>query len=463
MRKKTWLILAGAIICAVVVWLVVTRLYSSVEVEAATAEMGAIREFIDERAKTRLRQTYLITMPYTARIKPITLTEGTPVKQGDPVAEVVPVDIELAVAEATAGQGEADAAIAENADLGVEQSLLEQTANVVESMKGMTAAAAAQEEASKASFEYAVSDLNRIRELRKSRARTADELEQATLRQERSAAAYRQSGGMHSAMKWLQLATDLMPEMIRRYIARKKLGAAVLQRRKAGIDARLRKALLDRDRGTMTSPVDGVVLSRALSNEQLVPAGTTLLQIGRLEDLEIEADVLSLHAVKAEQGHKVEIYGPAVGERRADGKDHAEGIVEKIYPAGFTKISSLGVEQQRVRVIIRISDEDLAWLRRERKLGVGYRVRVRIFTAEKSSALVIPRSALFRGTGGQWQVYAVRNGRTQIQDVQVGLVNDQSVEITAGVSQGEQVVLAPESNLEDRARVRVKPKEKKKD
>ncbi len=463
MRKKTWLILAGAIIGVVVAWLVVARLYSSVEVEAATAEMGAIREFVDERAKTRLRQTYLITMPYTARIKPITLTEGTPVKQGEPVAEVVPEDIELAVAEATAGQREADAAIAENADLGVEQSLLQQAAKVVESMKGMTAAAAAQEEASKASFEYAVNDLNRIRELRKSRARTADELEQATLRRERSAAAYRQSRGMHSAMKWLQLAADLTPQLIRRYIARKKLSAAVLQQRKAGIDARLQKALLDRDRGTMTSPVDGVVLSRALSNEQLVPAGTTLLQIGRLEDLEIEADVLSLHAVKAEQGDKVEIYGPAVGKRRADGKDYAQGIVEKIYPAGFTKISSLGVEQQRVRVIIRISDEDLAWLRRERKLGVGYRVRVRIITAEKSSAVVIPRSALFRGTGGQWQVYAVRHGRTQIQDVQVGLINDQSVEITAGVSQGEQVVLAPESNLEDGARVRVKPKEGKKD
>lgn len=463
MTRTTWLILAGAIICAVVVWLVVERLSSAVEVEAATAETGSIREFIDERAKTRLRHTYLITMPYTARIKPIAITEGSTVRKGDAVAEVLPVDIELAVAEATAGQGEADAAIAQNADLGVEQSALEQTAKVVESMKGMTAAAAAQEESSKAGFEYANNDLKRIRELRKSGARTADELEQATLRQEKSAAAYRQSMGMHSAMKWLQLATDLMPEMVRRYIARKKLDAAVLQQRKAGIDARLQKALLDRDRGTMISPVDGVVLQRAVSNEQLVPAGTTLLQIGRLEDLEIEVDVLSLDVVEAEQGDKVEIYGPAVGKRRADGKDHADGTVQKIYPAGFTKISSLGVEQQRVKVIVRIGDEDLVWLRRERNLGVGYRVRVRIYTAEKSDALVIPRSALFRGSGGQWQVYAVRNGYARTEDVQVGLINDQSAEITAGLSKGQQVVLAPESNLEHGARVSIKTKDQKKD
>jgi HlyD family secretion protein len=231
---------------------------------------------------------------------------------------------------------------------------------------------------------------------------------------------------------------------------------AVLRHRKAQVDARLKRALLDQQRGTMTSPVDGVVLSRAVSNECLLPAGATLLEIGRLEDLEVEADVLSPDVVRFREGSQVDVYGPAVGQPAADGKDHADGTVQKIFPAGFTKISSLGVEQQRVKVIVRINDADLKWLRRERNLGVGYRVRVRIYTAERPQALVIPRSALFRAAGGGWQVYAVRNCRASLQDVQVGLINDEAAEITAGLSEGEQVVLAPESNLEHGARVTVK-------
>lgn len=457
MTRKTWFILAGATVGALLIWLTLSRLLSRVEVEAATAETGPIREFVDERAKTRLANTYIITMPYSARIEPITLTEGTFVRQGDPVARVVPVDIELALSEARAGFAESEAAIVQNADASVELSALEQVLKLVESMKAMTAAAAAQEQSGKASSEYADRDLERVRELRKSGARTEDELEQAAVRQKSDAAAYRQSVEMHKATKWLELATDLMPETLRRHIARKQFNDAVLKQRRAQVDARLKKALLDRDRGTMASPVDGVVLQRALSNECFLAAGTTLLEIGRLEDLEVEADLLSLDVVNVKQGNEVEIYGPAVGRRRA------VGAVDRIYPAGFTKVSSLGVEQQRVRVIIRISDGDRDWLRRERNLGVGYRLGVRIYTATKPSALVIPRSALFRGAAGQWQVYAVRNGRAQIEDVKVGLINDESAEITSGLSEGDRVVLAPESNLTNGTRVTAKIKDQKED
>ena len=95
--------------------------------------------------------------------------------------------------------------------------------------------------------------------------------------------------------------------------------------------------------------------------------------------------------MSAKIGDAVEIYGPAIGPAAVHGE------VARIYPAGFTKISSLGVEQQRVRVIVQFHDrEDLKRLLHERGLGVGYRVRVRIHTAERSQALVVPRSALFR-------------------------------------------------------------------
>jgi HlyD family secretion protein len=196
--------------------------------------------------------------------------------------------------------------------------------------------------------------------------------------------------------------------------------------------------------------VDGVVLHRFLSNEQFVAAGTSLLEIGRLEDLEVEAEVLTLDIVAAKVGDAVEVYGPAIGQPPAQGK------VARIFPAGFTKVSSLGVEQQRVKVIVRFEPAELKRLLADRRLGVGYHVRVRVYTDARADALTVPRAALFRSSRGQWQVFAVRDGRAQLVPVEVGLMSDESAEITAGLAEDEQVILAPESTLSGGARVRSK-------
>jgi HlyD family secretion protein len=180
-----------------------------------------------------------------------------------------------------------------------------------------------------------------------------------------------------------------------------------------------------------------------------LPAGEPLLEIGNLADLEIEAEVLTQDVVRIQPGDAVDIYGAAIGPRPARGR------VERIYPAGFTKISSLGVEQQRVKVVVRFDPEDLAQLREERELGVGYRVNVKLYTASKDDALVVPRSALFRGGDGDWQVFAVRDGVARLVNVRVGLINDELAEITDGLAAEDIVVLAPETDLQDG--VRVKP------
>jgi HlyD family secretion protein len=177
------------------------------------------------------------------------------------------------------------------------------------------------------------------------------------------------------------------------------------------------------------------------------------LKIGDLEELEVELDVLSQEVVKVKVGQPAEVYGPSIGD------EVLRGIVKNIYPAGFTKVSSLGVEQQRVKVIVAFDKEDRERLIAKRKnkeweLGVDYRVRVRIITAERSGALVIPRSALFRGADGKWQVYVVRDGRARLQPIATGLMNDEQVEVRTGVSQGEQLVLAPETNLVDGTKVK---------
>jgi HlyD family secretion protein len=228
------------------------------------------------------------------------------------------------------------------------------------------------------------------------------------------------------------------------------LTAVVLQKQKAEAAARLRQALVRQQRSTMRSPVSGVVLARLETDEQFVQAGTTLLRLGDLSKLEVEADILSQDVVRVQVGDEVEIYGPSVGGNIGSG---VQGKVSRVYPAGFMKLSSLGVEQQRVKVIIRF-DEGVLKPLLERGVGVDYRVRARIFTASKPDALVVPRSALFRGPDGGWQLYTATDDVARLRSVQVGLMNDELVEITDGVTADDTVVLAPENGLTDGAKVR---------
>jgi HlyD family secretion protein len=449
MKSKLWVALGGVAIGLVILWVLWGGFSRGVAVEATKSRRGAIREFVDEQAKTRLPQTYLITMPITGRIEAIGLVEGTRVEKDRVLARLVPRDLELAVRQATAAVHRLDASIKENADVNVEETAYKQALQFVKSTMATVQAAAERMTAGKAKLEFANRDLSRVRRLAVSNTRTQEDLDRATLAQVQSEVDYKQDQLVHAAMVAVGAATDLMPLMVRQYITRKGLTGAVLEKQKAEAEAQLQKVLQEQDRGTMRSPVDGVVLDRFISNERYLAAGTTLLEIGHLEDLEVESDVLSLDVVAAKVGDKVEIYGPAIG------LPSAKGVVARIYPAGFTKISSLGVEQQRVKVIVHFADGELKRLLAEHHLGVGYRVRVRIFTADKSQAILIPRSALFRAADNSWQVFAVRGGVARLQTVEVGLMNDEQVEITKGISEGEPVVLAPESTLTDGNRVEI--------
>jgi HlyD family secretion protein len=125
-----------------------------------------------------------------------------------------------------------------------------------------------------------------------------------------------------------------------------------------------------------------------------------------------------------------------------------KGSVTRVYPEGFTKISSLGVEQQRVNVVIRPHE-------RPDELGVGYRVYVRITLDEAADALTVPRTALFRNERGQWNVMVVRDGRTEVRSVSVGLLNDESAQITSGLEGEDAVVTVPSREIEENQRVRV--------
>ncbi len=302
-------------------------------------------------------------------------------------------------------------------------------------------------EAGKAKLDYYDKNLDRMKRLMLTKSKTEDEYEQAQLSQVQARVELRQDELVSAAMQALDAAVLLGPKAISQYIARKALPHAVLEKQKAEAQINLEQVTTSEGRAQMTSPVEGVVLERLVSDERQVAAGTVLLRIGRLEDLEVEADVLSQDVVAVKTGDAAEVSGPAIGPTPVS------GTVSRIYPAGFTKVSSLGVEQQRVKVIVALKPEDIARLHTERGLGTDYRVSVRIITASKPEALTVPRSALFRGAEGKWQLFAVRGGRARLQAVETGLMNDETVEITRGLAEDDVVVLAPETNLADGARV----------
>ncbi len=448
MKTKPFLVIAILAVVALLFHALSGGFSRGIPVAAAKAQKGSIREFVDEQAKTRLPETYLITMPFAARIRPIELKEGKPVKKDQEVAWIVPEDMKLSVEQATAAVQRIDASMRENADVTVEETAFNQALQFVKSTAAAVQASVERMTAGQAKVDYAVHDLERMQKLSVTGAQSRDDLERSQLQKVQSDVDFRQDKLIHAGMLAMAAATDLMPTMVRQYIQRKTLTGEVLVKQKAEAEARLSQVKQDRERGTMRSKVDGVVLERFTSNEGYLAAGTKLLEIGQPDEMEVEADVLSLDVVSAKVGNAVEIYGPAIGQPSVRGK------VARIYPAGFTKVSSLGVEQQRVKVIIQFdSKDDLQRLLAERGLGVGYRVRVRIFTADKSQAILIPRSALFRAADGAWQLFAVRGGKAQLQTVKVGLMNDEQAEITEGIADGEQVVLAPESSLADGTRV----------
>ncbi len=189
------------------------------------------------------------------------------------------------------------------------------------------------------------------------------------------------------------------------------------------------------------SPTSGTVMRVARESEATVAAGTPLVELGNPRDLEIVTDLLSADAVRLPPGARVLI-------DNWGGATPLNGIVRRIEPFGFTKISALGVEEQRVNVIIDISDPPEKWVR----LGHGFRVIIRAVEWETANALQLPVSALFRDKG-KWAVFAVENGRAKLMPITIGRINDERAELLRGLRKGATVILHPSEKITDNARV----------
>ena len=446
-------LLVLVILLAVPLAVVLAMLWSpGVPVQVAQAEYRSIEEYVDEQGKTRLPQTYTITMPFAGRLEAIALEERDPVSQGTVVARISTADVSDARDAALAAVQRVDASIARNDDDDVEQLSKRQADRLVESMDKVVQASSSRVAAGKERLVKSEIFLKRVREMVAKGGVTKTELDQAELDYVESDANHRQSLLISESMKAMQAATLLLPGLVAEQIANKALTRAVLEKEREEAAARMREVETRIQRSEMRSPVDGVVLNRLVRDEQFLPAGAPLLRIGQLTQLEVETDVLSRDAFRVRPGNAVRIYGPGVGRALAEA---LPGAVTRIHPTGVTRISSLGIEQQRVKVIVQFdrNDPQVVQLLANQQLGAGYRVRVRIVSKRKEKALVLPRAALFRGSQNRWKLFAVRDGKTQIQEVTLGIGNDDWVEIAAGLKDGERAVLNPENNLIDGVRV----------
>ena len=191
----------------------------------------------------------------------------------------------------------------------------------------------------------------------------------------------------------------------------------------------------------LRSPIDGVVLRRLRESESIVPVGEPLLEVADPQELEIVSDLLSTDAVRVNVGDLVLI--------EQWGGDHTlRGRVRRVEPFGFTKVSALGVEEQRVNVIIDLEDDREAW----EALGDGYRVEVRIVVWEQGDVFKIPTSSLFR-TDDDWTVYVVRDGRAALRKVEVGARNGFEAEVLSGLTEDEIVIGYPGDAIGDGVQV----------
>jgi HlyD family secretion protein len=192
------------------------------------------------------------------------------------------------------------------------------------------------------------------------------------------------------------------------------------------------------------APVSGVVLRVLRESEGVVPAGTPLVEIGDPKDLEIVVDLLSADAVRVQPGDEVTI------EQWGGGDLH--GRVRRVEPYGFTKVSALGIEEQRVNAVVDLTDPPELW----RRLGHGYRVEARIVLWRTEDAVKAPLSALFRvraedGDAAGWAVFAEERGRARLREVTRGQHNGHEVEIVSGLEPGQRVVLHPSNRVVDGA------------
>ncbi|HSB63870.1 MAG TPA: efflux RND transporter periplasmic adaptor subunit [Thermoanaerobaculia bacterium] len=387
MKKKRTAFVAVAVVLLGAAAVALRLRSEAVPVDLGRSDRGPVVVTVDEEGKTRVVDRFVVSAPVSGRLARLEVHEGDALARGDVVARLDPLPLDART----------------RAELSARH----------ESTRAAEKAAGARELQAAAAAEQAKRNRDRIEKLAKRGVMAPEEREQAEL-----------------------------AETVRL----RELEAARLVARAAGFEAAAAKAALlaaESGRGealtVVRCPVAGRVLKVLEESERAVAAGTPLLEVGDPSKLEIVLDVLSRDAVHVRPGARMwlEEWG---------GPEPLPGAVRLVEPSAFTKLSALGVEEQRVHVVGDLESPPAT-------LGDGFRVEARIVVAEVKDVVRVPASALFR-KGDSWAVFSVAEGRARLRTVETGLANRAHVEIRGGLADADSVVLHPSDRVADGVRVR---------
>lgn len=388
--RRTLLLIVGALAAAAgLAWMLRP---TPAPVETVAVTRGPLEVWIEELGRTRVREVYVVSAPLAGETERVLLHAGDPVKVGQPVLLMRPADPPLLDVRSRR-ELQAAAAAAEAA----------------------VTLAAADVQRAQAELTFADGQWRRGQTLAASGTIAPQTLDQRRLVRDTAAAA----------------------------LASARAALTVRQRERDSARSRL-AGPGDLSRGqccvTVRAPVAGRVLKVVRESQQVVLAGQPVLEIGDPRDMDVVVELLSTDAVQARPGARAWIkdWGGAPLAAR----------VARVEPAGFTKVSALGVEEQRVLAYLDFAHPEQAW----QALGHDYRVTARIITWSTTDTALVPASALFR-QGADWAVYRVADGRAALVKVRIGQRNEDFAQVLAGLSPGDRVVAYPGDRLADGVRV----------
>ena len=388
--KRALLVLVGLGIVAAIV---LASLPKPVEVDTAEVTLGTLQVTVDAEGRTRVRDRYVIAAPLYGNLARIELDPGDDVQVGDVLARVSPLEPALLDPRA--------------------RSELEARVRRAEAARRQAESAVVRAEET---AEFAQRELERNRDLARAGALPRLVLEESELE------ARRAQSTLESARFGARVA---------RYEVEMAQAALGRARDKQTVDSM-----------QLTAPVEGRVLRIFRESEGVVTAGEALIELGEPHALEVVVDVLTPDAVEIHPGDPVSM-------TRWGGPVPLSGRVRRIEPSAFTKISALGVEEQRVNVVVDIADEYEVW----RRLGDNFRVETAIRVWEGSDVTLVPAGALHR-RGAAWGVFVLDDEHARERAVEVGRRSGMQVQILSGLEPGDIVIVHPSDRVTDGARVR---------
>jgi HlyD family secretion protein len=354
-------------------------------VETARAAVGTLRATVNEEGKTRIKQRYVVSAPVAGQLRRIPFKAGAEVRADETVVVVIEP---------------------------VSPTLLDARTRTATEAKRDTALANL--EKARAGQRFAASDLRRLEKLQAEKMISVQELETAQLRE---ASASKDQAAAESALR--QAEAELA-----------EFGGST----SVGTNTLL-------DPVQVKTPATGSVLHVFEENARVVAAGTPLMEIGDPADLEVVVEVLSRDGAAIPPGTPVEL-------EQWGGGQPLRAKVRLVEPAAFTKVSALGVEEQRVNVIADL----LTPPDQRRSVGDSFRVEARIIVWEARDALKVPAGALFR-KGEQWAAFVIADGRARLRIVKAGRTSGTETQVLEGLKEGEEVILYPGSRVRDGQRV----------